>query len=197
MKFRRRRFTTWLSDAILENRSYDAVVRDLVADQGLWTDHPATNFVSVTFSEETELPDPERLAAAGVAGFPGRPARLCPVSRPPVPTLEAGRLSGPGRVLWQRPLEPARRSGWRKHVPPAGPQDQASRDGRTARAVPSSSFCRVRAACGSSLPAGSSTRAIPTWPAPRSTGCGPCSSAVPWSIRSMTCRPRASCRPCF
>ena len=63
IQFRRRRFTTWLSDAILANRPYDAVVRDLVADQGLWTDHPATNFISVTFSEEAKSPDPERLAA--------------------------------------------------------------------------------------------------------------------------------------
>ncbi len=71
VKFRRRRFTTWLSDAILENRPYDAVVRDLIADQGLWTDHPATNFVSVTISEETELPDPERLAARVSRAFLG------------------------------------------------------------------------------------------------------------------------------
>jgi hypothetical protein len=63
IQFRRRRFTTWLSDAILENRPYDALVRDLIADQGLWTDHPATNFVSVTFDQEKERPDPERLAA--------------------------------------------------------------------------------------------------------------------------------------
>ena len=71
VKFRRRRFTTWLSDAILENRSYNTVVRDLIADQGLWTDHPATNFVSVTISEETELPDPERLAARVSRAFLG------------------------------------------------------------------------------------------------------------------------------
>ncbi len=71
VKFRRRRFTTWLSDAILENRPYDAVVRDLVADEGLWTDHPATNFISVTISEETELPDPERLAARVSRAFLG------------------------------------------------------------------------------------------------------------------------------
>ncbi|QEH37551.1 hypothetical protein OJF2_61420 [Aquisphaera giovannonii] len=61
--FRRRRFASWLSDAILANRPYDAIVRDLVADRGLWTDHPATNFVSVTFNPDTGRPDPERLAA--------------------------------------------------------------------------------------------------------------------------------------
>jgi hypothetical protein len=61
--FRRRRFTTWLSDALLANRPYSAIVRDLIADRGLWTDHPATNFVTVTFDPETGRPDPERLAA--------------------------------------------------------------------------------------------------------------------------------------
>lgn len=71
LQFRRRRFTTWLSDALLANRPYDAIVRDLIADQGLWTDHPATNFVSVTFSEETERPDPERLAARVARAFLG------------------------------------------------------------------------------------------------------------------------------
>jgi Protein of unknown function (DUF1549)/Protein of unknown function (DUF1553) len=71
IQFRRRRFTTWLSDAILTNRPYDAVVRDLVADCGLWTDHPATNFISVTFSEEAKSPDPERLAARVSRAFLG------------------------------------------------------------------------------------------------------------------------------
>jgi hypothetical protein len=71
LQFRRRRFTTWLSDALLANRPYDAIVRDVIADQGLWTDHPATNFVSVTFSEETERPDPERLAARVARAFLG------------------------------------------------------------------------------------------------------------------------------
>jgi hypothetical protein len=71
IQFRRRRFTTWLSDALLANRPYDEVVRDLIADQGLWTDHPATNFVSVTFSQETERPDPERMAARVSRAFLG------------------------------------------------------------------------------------------------------------------------------
>lgn len=61
--FRRRRFVAWLSDAILADRPYDAIVRDMIADKGLWTDHPATNFVSVTFNADQGRPDPERLAA--------------------------------------------------------------------------------------------------------------------------------------
>jgi Protein of unknown function (DUF1553)/Protein of unknown function (DUF1549) len=71
IQFRRRRFTTWLSDALLANRSYAAIVRDLIADRGVWTDHPATNFVSVTFDETAKLPNPERLAARVSRAFLG------------------------------------------------------------------------------------------------------------------------------
>jgi hypothetical protein len=69
--FRRRRFIAWLSDAILANRPYDAVARDLIADQGLWTDHPATNFITVTFDQESGRPTPERLAARVARAFLG------------------------------------------------------------------------------------------------------------------------------
>jgi hypothetical protein len=69
--FRRRRFVSWLSEVILENRRYDAIVRDLVADRGLWTDHPATNFVSVTFDPDLGRPTPERLAARVSRAFLG------------------------------------------------------------------------------------------------------------------------------
>jgi hypothetical protein len=71
LKFRRRRFVAWLSDAILANRRYDAVVRDLIADEGLWTDHPATNFLTVTVDEKTERPTPDRLSARVSRAFLG------------------------------------------------------------------------------------------------------------------------------
>jgi len=69
--FRRRRFVSWLSEVILENRRYDVLVRDLVADRGLWTDQPATNFVSVTFDPDLGRPTPERLAARVSRAFLG------------------------------------------------------------------------------------------------------------------------------
>jgi hypothetical protein len=69
--FRRRRFTTWLSDSIIENRPYDAIVRNLLTERGLWTDHPATNFVTVTNDAERERPDPERLGARVARAFLG------------------------------------------------------------------------------------------------------------------------------
>jgi len=69
--YRRRRFIAWLSDAILENRSYDTLVRELIADRGLWTDHPATNFVTVTFDPDAGRPTPDRLAARIARAFLG------------------------------------------------------------------------------------------------------------------------------
>ncbi len=69
--FRRRRFIAWLSDAILANRPYRAIVRDLIADQGLWTDHPATNFLTVTFDQEAGRPSPERVGARVARAFLG------------------------------------------------------------------------------------------------------------------------------
>jgi hypothetical protein len=71
LKFRRRRFVAWLSDAFLANRRYDAIVRDLIADEGLWTDHPATNFLTVTVDEKTERPTPDRLSARVARAFLG------------------------------------------------------------------------------------------------------------------------------
>lgn len=72
--FRRRRFTTWLSDSLMANRPYDAIVRDLIATSGVWTDRPAVNFLTVTRDEKTERPDPERLATRTSRAFLG--ARL-------------------------------------------------------------------------------------------------------------------------
>jgi hypothetical protein len=69
--FRRSRFTGWLSDAVLENRPYDVVVRQMIAADGVWTDHPATNFITVTRKEETERPDPERVGARVARAFLG------------------------------------------------------------------------------------------------------------------------------
>jgi hypothetical protein len=69
--YRRRRFVSWLSDELLKNRPYDQIVRDLIAGQGVWTDHPSTNFVSVTFDPDKKAFDAERLAGRVARGFLG------------------------------------------------------------------------------------------------------------------------------
>lgn len=70
--FRRRRYVAWLSDELHKNRSYDSLVREIIATNGLWTDRPATNFVSVTArGEMNNLPDPVRLAGRVTRAFLG------------------------------------------------------------------------------------------------------------------------------
>ena len=116
VQFRRRRFTTWLSDAILENRPYDAVVRDLVADQGLWTDHPATNFISVTFSEETESPDPERLAARVSRAFLGVRLDCAQCHDHPFQPWKQADFRGLAAFFGSVALEPARHQRWHENL---------------------------------------------------------------------------------
>lgn len=70
--FRRRRFIAWLGDELAQNRPYDGIVRELIAGNGIWTDHPATNFITVTSRpEEGNQPDPVRLAGRVTRAFLG------------------------------------------------------------------------------------------------------------------------------
>src|SRR5262249_22824390 len=70
--YRRRRFVSWLADQVAQERPYDAIVRDLIASDGLWTTQPATNFVSVTSKpDKKNQPDPVRLAGRVTRAFLG------------------------------------------------------------------------------------------------------------------------------
>jgi hypothetical protein len=69
--FRRRRLVSWLSDELLRNRPYDELVRELIAGEGLWTDRPGTNFITVTIEPDKNEPNPERLAARVARAFLG------------------------------------------------------------------------------------------------------------------------------
>lgn len=68
--YRRRRFVNWLSDQLHDNTAYDEIVRHLLADDGLWTDTPAVNFVSATI-EPNIGPDKVKLAARTTRAFLG------------------------------------------------------------------------------------------------------------------------------
>ena len=67
--YRRRRFVSWLSDRFMENIRYDALVRELIASEGIWTDKPATNFLTVTYDPEAKLVDRSRLAGRVTRAF--------------------------------------------------------------------------------------------------------------------------------
>ena len=55
--YRRRRFVAWLADQLEANRPYNEIVQELIADSGLWTDHPATNFITATGKPDPKKPD--------------------------------------------------------------------------------------------------------------------------------------------
>jgi Protein of unknown function (DUF1549)/Protein of unknown function (DUF1553) len=63
--FRRRRFVSWLSDALAEGRPYDRLVREMVGGNGLWTDKPGTNFIT------GHARDPVQLTARTTRAFLG------------------------------------------------------------------------------------------------------------------------------
>ena len=70
--YRRRRFVDWLAEQFVKNRPYDQMVRDLIISEGLWTDKPATNFLSVTVQPDNKnQPDPVRLAGRVTRAFLG------------------------------------------------------------------------------------------------------------------------------
>ena len=70
--YRRRRFVSWLSDQLKENRPYDQLARHIISDSGLWTDTPSVNYYTVTVSDDTKgQPDPIRLAARTTRAFLG------------------------------------------------------------------------------------------------------------------------------
>lgn len=70
--FRRRRFVSWLSDQILENRPYDQIVQELVTAEGVWTSSPQVNFLTSMIDDESGgNPNPKRLAGRVTRAFLG------------------------------------------------------------------------------------------------------------------------------
>ncbi len=70
--FRRRKFQLWLADEIRKNTPYDAIVRELISAEGLWTDKPAVNFLTATMDEnDNGKADPIRLAGRTSRAFLG------------------------------------------------------------------------------------------------------------------------------
>jgi hypothetical protein len=70
--YRRRRFVTWLSEQLANKVPYDHIVRELITAQGIWTDRPAGNFLTVTSQQnKNNQPDPIRLAGRVTRAFLG------------------------------------------------------------------------------------------------------------------------------
>ncbi len=71
--YRRHRLASWLREQIRANRSYDALVKDLLTATGIWTSQPAVNFVTATVDQnnDDEGPDEVKLAARVSRAFLG------------------------------------------------------------------------------------------------------------------------------
>ena len=72
--YRRHRLVSWLSDQIQANRPYDQMVREMIAAEGIWTSHPAVNFITVTVDQNNKEqgPDEQKLAARVSRAFLGQ-----------------------------------------------------------------------------------------------------------------------------
>ncbi|MDZ4684383.1 MAG: DUF1549 domain-containing protein [Planctomycetaceae bacterium] len=68
--FRRDRFTTWLSEQLQADRPLDEVVRLMIAEQGLWTGEPATNYITQAANDGAI--DANKLAGRTVRAFLGQ-----------------------------------------------------------------------------------------------------------------------------
>lgn len=70
--YRRRRFVAWLADQLYAARPYDQIIRESIASEGLWTDHPATNFITATAQpDKGNEPDINKLAGRVSRGMLG------------------------------------------------------------------------------------------------------------------------------
>jgi Protein of unknown function (DUF1549)/Protein of unknown function (DUF1553) len=68
--FRRNRFVTWLSEQVRKNVPYDQIVRHILQDEGIWTDTPSVNFISVSYDGDgAKVTDPVKLASRTTRAF--------------------------------------------------------------------------------------------------------------------------------
>lgn len=68
--FRRDRFKNWLRESLNAGTPYDQMVRHMIADKGLWTDVPSTNFISAAVANDAI--DRNKLAGRTVRAFLGQ-----------------------------------------------------------------------------------------------------------------------------
>ena len=69
--FRRDRLRDWLAEQLQQDASWSQMTRELIAAEGLWTDRPAANFITIARMENEEL-DENKLAGRTVRTFLGQ-----------------------------------------------------------------------------------------------------------------------------
>ena len=68
--FRRDRFVDWLRHELAQNTPYDELARRVISETGLWTDHPATNYITSAMADG-QL-DENKLAGRTARAFLGQ-----------------------------------------------------------------------------------------------------------------------------
>lgn len=69
--FRRDRLTAWLAEQLHKDASWSDMTKELIAAEGLWTDQPAANFITVARTDDEGL-DENKLAGRTVRTFLGQ-----------------------------------------------------------------------------------------------------------------------------
>jgi Protein of unknown function (DUF1549)/Protein of unknown function (DUF1553) len=68
--FRRDRFVDWLRQELAQNKPYDEIARHVISETGLWTDHPATNYITAAMADG--VLDENKLAGRTARAFLGQ-----------------------------------------------------------------------------------------------------------------------------
>jgi hypothetical protein len=102
--FRRDRFTLWLSEQLQQNRPFDEVIREMIAEQGLWTGQPATNYITQAAVEGTL--DANKLAGRTVRAFLGQRIDCAQCHDHPFAHWKQGEFEGLAACFGQARLRP-------------------------------------------------------------------------------------------
>jgi hypothetical protein len=90
--FRRDRFWAWLGEQLQKNEPYDQVVRQMIAERGLWTGVPEVNFITSTVSEGNI--DVNKLAGRTVRAFLGQRIDCAQCHDHPFASWKQGQFEG-------------------------------------------------------------------------------------------------------
>ncbi len=70
--YRRDQLTSWLAKQLADDVSWEEISTQLIASEGLWTDSPASNFITVARIDDESGFDENRLAGRTVRAFLGQ-----------------------------------------------------------------------------------------------------------------------------
>lgn len=102
--FRRDRFWAWLGQQLHDNQPYDALVRSMIAERGLWTGEPEVNFVTATVNQGDI--DYNKLAGRTVRAFLGQRIDCAQCHNHPFADWKQGQFEGLAACFGQTKITP-------------------------------------------------------------------------------------------